>query len=96
MAKDRDQERREIVRRLEDEEARLHADKARVISQYDRKLEAAKARRLRAEGPYPPGDPCPICWIEHGTDSQMKPQSSGYGVDVFQCGVCGNSDERRS
>ena len=88
---DENERRREIIRRLEDEETRLNAEKSAV----ERELAEVKARILRAQSPYPPGDICRACWDDHGVHSKMQPQSGDRGVDAFRCGKCGHVEERK-
>lgn len=62
--------RRQIVRRLEKEKLELDAE-ARSKNARTRELEE---KLLRAQGPLPPADVCPRCWIEHGTHSRLAGQ----------------------
>ena len=92
MTEHSDESRREIVRRLEEEEQALNAQQA----QLDRKRTEIKSRRFRAQLPFPSGDICPVCWIDHGLEAPMQPQPSGRGVDIFRCGSCGHTEERKA
>ncbi len=99
MTKDRDQERREIVGRLKDEDQRARTELAKATSDYEK----AQAKKLKVEAALLraqslPDDPeiCVPCWITDGVHRKMVPQSSGYGADVFRCSDCGNTKERRA
>ncbi len=86
---DNEQDRREIIWRLEQEEARADADLAKAQA---RKDEIA-AKRLRAETA--PDDPalCRECWVEFAESGvPMLRQPGGYGEDVYRCR---NGHERR-
>lgn len=86
-----DEYRREVIRRLEDQDRELEAKAKKA------EAEAAQARQQRSELevalrraqlPFPPGDPCPLCWIMHGRDSQLYPvpHEEPEKYDRMKCG----------
>src|SRR5216683_7603286 len=95
--KDHDQERREIVRRLEQEEVRLHA-KTHCLETEKQRLhfELADLHRAqgRAAGPLPAGDLCPACWINHGEEVQLSNLPDQSTRDMFVCLKCGREEVR--
>jgi hypothetical protein len=90
-----DEQLRKLIRDLEDEKARLKAQKARSEADINNRLADVDGRLRRAKMPLPNKDSCPVCWIDHGKRSKMQPQSPGRGVVDFRCGECGNTETRR-
>ena len=96
-ANDHDQERREIIRRLAQEETRLHAKTHSLEAEKQRLyFELADLHRAqgRAAGPLPAGDVCPTCWINHGEQVQMRiAEPSGRSApDGAACPKCGREE----
>jgi hypothetical protein len=89
-AKDHDQERQEIIRRLGQEEVRLHAKMHSLETERQRvHFELADLHRAqgRAAGPLPAGGICPTCWISRG---EQVPSTR----DALVCPKCGREDLR--
>lgn len=99
MASEQGEEyRREIIRRLEREDQELEAKTREAeaeSAEAKREREALKAAHLRAQLPFPPGDPCPSCWIMHGQDSQLYavPHDDPDQYDRMKCS-CGYYEDR--
>jgi hypothetical protein len=96
----KDEQRREIIRRLEYQNQRLEAELLEAetkAAELRQKHTAASGARLRAEGPFPAGEPCPECWITHGRDIQMYciPADDPKDYDRWKCGECGYFEDRR-
>jgi len=97
-ANDHDQERREIVRRLAQEETRLHAKTHSLEAEKQRiYFELADLHRAqgRAAGPLPAGDVCPTCWINLGEQVPMRIGAAPSGhpaPDRVACPKCGREE----
>ena len=86
--KDHDQERQEIIRRLGQEEVRLHAKMHSLETERQRvHFQLADLHRAqgRAAGPLPAGDVCPTCWINLGEEVQST-------RDTHVCPKCGREE----
>lgn len=90
--KEDEQERREVVRRLENEKLRLNRQKAQIDpspTKIDRQLVETEAKILRAQSAA--NDPsfgtevCFECWVEIGERVPLTPQPSGYAEDIYRC-----------
>jgi len=91
-SKDREEERREEVRRLEDENKEIVAQLARLKAKHLKN----EAYILRSRSPLPSKDACPQCWYDHGNHHQMKPQPSAeHRIDAYRCGECGYTETRK-
>jgi len=94
--KEDDQERQELVRRLEQEVVRLHAKTHSLETERQRvHFELADLHRAqgRASGPLPAGDVCPACWINRGEQVQM---SSLREQSMRACPKCGREEPARA
>ena len=83
--KDNDQERQEIIRRLGQEEVRLHAKMHSLETERQRvHFQLADLHRAqgRAAGPLPSGGICPTCWISRGEEISST-------RDMLVCPKCG-------
>lgn len=90
-----EQERREEIRRLEQENLRLdqetaHRNADNMTAKRQRAQNEAKALRLQFSAPS--DDICPECWFDLGEHVPLTPQASGYGEDIYRCG---NGHEHR-
>lgn len=69
MAPIRDEdERREVIRRLEQEYLRAKREHAETQPEHAE----AEAALSRLQLPLPPGDVCPECWITHGHTRPLR------------------------
>lgn len=86
-----EQARREIVRQLQDKKQRLDAKKAEI----NEELLNVEVRIRRAQPPFPSGDICLDCWIEHGKTHEFRniPSTNGR-ADKYECSGCGQIIER--
>lgn len=95
-----EQELREIVRRLEQEDLQADSDlaeaNARVAEAKTRKKNI-QAKRRRAERPFPSDEICPHCWVDHGKISPLHaiPHEDPKHYDRWRCRACGYDDDRR-
>ena len=86
------QERGEVVRRLEDEKLRLNREKAKLDPDpagLDRQLAETEAKILRAKTPRdqtPLGEEdCFECWVDTAGIVPMTPEPGGYAEDIYRC-----------
>lgn len=91
---DRDEQRREIIRRLEyqDRELDAKAGKAEAEAAQARHQRAdLKAAILRTQGPLPPSSECPECWFIHGRTSVLvaATHEDPADYDRLECKTCG-------
>jgi hypothetical protein len=83
-----DQERQEIIRRLGQEEVRLHAKMHSLETEKQRvHFQLADLHRAqgRAAGPLPAGGICPTCWIARGEEVAAT-------RDTLVCPKCGREE----
>lgn len=94
-----EQERREEIRRLEQEDLRADARLAEINAELQQ-IQADKvqrqAKRLRAERPFPPGEICPNCWVNHGEKSLLRAaqHDDPDHYDLLRCSACEYEIER--
>jgi hypothetical protein len=95
-----DEERRQIIGRLEHQYSRFEAEKAKADAEAAAlvdKLAATKDALGRAKLPFPPGNVCPECWVMHGEKRPLHavphPDPSRY--DRWRCPSCEHVEDRR-
>jgi len=94
----RDEYRRQIVRRLENQDHDLEAkaEKAEAeAAQARMKRKKLEAALLRAQGPPRPSNECEACWIIHGRHSQMvaAEHEDPDHFDRLECKTCGHFED---
>ncbi len=99
--KENEQERREVIRRVQYRDQELQ----RQAAQAQAELDHAKAERdkikdalSRAESPFPAGDICPECWIMHGEARELRavPHPDSKHFDRWICRACGHTRDREA
>lgn len=61
-----DEERREIIRQLQEQDRRLQAEAKDFEAVIAKRRLDIKGQISRLESPLPAGDICPDCWFTHG------------------------------
>lgn len=91
--KEHDQERQEIIKRLGQEEVRLHAKMHSLETEKQRvHFQLADLHRAqgRAAAPLPAGGVCPVCWIDRGEEVRTgNPAGQPSMRDAPACPKCG-------
>jgi len=97
-----EQERREVIRRIEHRYQEAHAKRlkaeAEVVQARQEEAALLNAQR-RAQLPIPPGDICPECWVMHGDEHPLRPVPHPHDarhIDRWLCNVCRHVEDRET
>lgn len=67
----------------------FEAEKRKAKAQAELEIAQSASGRLDAFAPVLGGyEQCPLCWIERGIQSNLKPIDSETSVDWFRCETC--------
>ena len=96
-----DEERRELIRELEEKKRRLQVEKLnhdRQSAEAERTLTALNQALLQANMPLPSADACSRCWVFSGKHVHMRavPHPDPRHFDRLKCPDCQRIEDRRT